>query len=536
MSIMEIGISQSLFSSYLAFILIFVLALVAVIPVIIGFATLGRIKHLATVIIAALNHCEYRTGKLDGCQISNLALLTGLVNEENFPKLTETFAEFERDSNKLFHGKWTTDLHKYINRERLLTQSQYRLLEADRAYKILTFGLFVTAFSLITTLAIGSDALRPVQPFTLLPALTATVFFFLIYYRSANARKDLDGAMKKFAETASLRLPIFSDLAGSAVLIDAFMQYDRKMDSSVAKLTNAVNALFTQDMVNAVSASIEKTMQQGVVPHIAASQQILGDLAQAVSTKQEAGLRDMAEKFTGQLTEMIARHMEVFFREVDGYLQQLNGTKGELAQALQLLDTHRQATDALDATFQQHLNSLTEYNQQTLVYLKQMAEAQANLGLSSRQLSELQAGSANSLVTLVGNLGQQVAGFAQSMSQLTSDIKAENSNTRQSIKSMINNQNKALEEYHKLSESMLDGSRDLANQAKIINQQLETMNSQLTTTVKEFNTAVVSGVNEVIATMDSDVSNITAHLTNTVEEIRDITDYARQNKSEDKEN
>ena len=342
--------------------------------------------------------------------------------------------------------------------------------------------------------------------------------------------------MKKFAETASLRLPIFSDLAGSAVLIDAFMQYDRKMDSSVAKLTNAVNALFTQDMVNAVSASIEKTMQQGVVPHIAASQQILGDLAQAVSTKQEAGLRDMAEKFTGQLTEMIARHMEVFFREVDGYLQQLNGTKGELAQALQLLDTHRQATDALDATFQQHLNSLTEYNQQTLVYLKQMAEAQANLGLSSRQLSELQAGSANSLVTLVGNLGQQVAGFAQSMSQLTSDIKAENSNTRQSIKSMINNQNKALEEYHKLSESMLDGSRDLANQAKIINQQLETMNSQLTATVKEFNTAVVSGVNEVIATMDSDVSNITAHLTNTVEEIRDITDYARQNKSEDKEN
>ena len=182
------------------------------------------------------------------------------------------------------------------------------------------------------------------------------------------------------------------------------------------------------------------------------------------------------------------------------------------------------------------MNSLTEYNQQTLVYLKQMAEAQANLGLSSRQLSELQAGSANSLVTLVGNLGQQVAGFAQSMSQLTSDIKAENSNTRQSIKSMINNQNKTLEEYHKLSESMLDGSRDLANQAKIINQQLETMNSQLTATVKEFNTAVVSGVNEVIATMDSDVSNITAHLTNTVEEIRDITDYARQNKSEDKEN
>lgn len=511
------------------YILIAAFILCSMIPVIIGMSRLSRMRMLASVILAALNHCEFRISQIEGCQMENLTSVRSLIQEENFPKLTETFAEFERDSQKLFHGRWTTDLRKYLTRQHLLVQSQYRRLAPDTAYQLLAFSLLSSSFFLLFSLTIGASSSISSLPFALLPALTGTLFFFLVYYRSQALNHELDLAMSKMADTASMRLPVFSELAGSAVLIDAFMQYDRRMEKSVTTLEKTVSQLLNEEMVSAVSSSIQTTLQNTVAPAIQQSHQIVAQLAHDVIQRQETGMANLAEQFTNHLTERIARRTEALFNEIDLYMNHLQNTQGELKQSLQVLDTYRQQAAGLDANINQHVHLLAQQQENLLQGLNRMAQAQEQLANTTKELNQLQTGSGNSLATLVGNLGQQMSSFAQSMTQLTKDVRDENRLNQQTVEHLVNKQQKLLSNYENLSQNMVSNSQGMTEQGNQINKQMGQLNDQLNQSIQNFATAMNDGVKSLLEQFDEQLASVSQRLSFTAGEIRDAADYARQN-------
>lgn len=518
-----LGLNSAVF--LYAFLLLILIA--ALLPLILGVSQLGMIRKLSHLVLAALNHCEFRIGQLEGCQMENLPLIRQLIAEENYPQLSTTFAEFERDSQKLFHDKWTADLRPYFDREHLLTQNQYHRFTPDWSYRILAVGLLSAAFFLLLSLTLGGDFQRIGLPISLAPALTGTLFFFLTYYRADNARKELDRSMHRLAETATLRLPAFSDLAGSAVLVDAFMQYDRRMEASVAQLSQTVGALLNNQMVEAVSQSILTGIQANLLPPLQESHRLLASVTADLEQRQEQGMRQLADQFTNQATDLLARRMEVFFRELDHYLAQLRETKGEVAQSLATLDQYREQASLLDRGIQQNLLVLQEQNAQSVQYLEQLSTNQERLANTSERLADLQTGSTNSLSSLVGDLGQQVTGFAQSMTELTQGIRDENRAHRQAIDVLMDSQKKNIEGYQQLSETMVTGGQSLNRQADLIHRQLETLNNQLNQSVQTFQKSLTQTVSQVVDTFDAGLADVTDRLSSTTGEIREVADNLR---------
>lgn len=516
-------------SSLISYGLMAIFLLVGLVPLIMGLSGLSAIRRLRDVVLAALNHCEYRIGLLEGCQMENLPVIRQLVEEEAYPKLSETFLEFSRDSSKLFHGKWTTDLRKYIDREHLLTQQQYRRISNDMALRVLAIGLLSSTFFLLLCLTIGQEISRRALPVSLFPALTGTIFAFLLYSRSGSARQDLDEAMKKWAETASLRLPVFSDLAGSAVLVDAFMQYDRKMEASVNRLSTTVSSLLNHEMVQAVSASIEESITSTIAPSIQESNRSVVQLATDLSQRQERGMAELADRFAGHVSEILARRLETFFNALDSYTQQLNETKGETAIALEALETYRQEAARLDEQLKAHFQAADQRQEALNEKVERLSSALEALGQASQNLSELQAGSTNSLASLVSNLGQQVTGFAQSMTQLTKEIREENDVNRQAIRSLLKEQDRTTAEYRQLSETMVTAGQSLNRQADLIGRQLEGVHQQLGQSIDHFTRSIGTGLNQTLGEMDEALGEISDRLSLRAAEIYDSARLAQAN-------
>lgn len=522
------GTAGLLNESMLLIILIVLSVGVGLVPLFMGLSRLGSLRKLSSVVLAALNHCEFRISQLEGCHMENLPLIRSLILEENYPKLGDTFQSFEQDSAKLFHNKWTTDVRRYFDREHLLTQGQYRRLSSDSAYPLLAIGLLSSAFFLILCLTLGGEVSRGALPFSILPAITGTLFFFLLYYRTGNARRELDQAMGRLADTTSLRLPVFSDLAGSAVLVDAFLQYDRKMEQSVNTLSSTVSSLLNQEMVQAVSESIRSTLEEALLPTMKQSHELLVQMTHGLSQRQNQGMQELAEHFTNQSAELLARNLERFFHQLDSYLGQLNGTRGELQMALQTLEGYQRQSAALDASIQNHLQALGRETQVSVEKLQQMTTAQDSLAQTSHRLAELQAGSEQNLSGLIANLSQQVTGFAQSMTQLTREIREDSQKNRQTVDQLVQSQKQVLEGYRKLSESLSTSGQNLNRQADVIHRQMNDLNSQLSKNVQDFNKAVTTGMNDVLEEIDTSLSEMTERLSVTTGEIRDAAESMRR--------
>lgn len=507
--------------------LILVIVAVSIIPLSLGLTQMNLLRRLTNVVLAAIQHCTFRVSQLEGCQMENLPLVRQLIEEENYPQLTATFQEFERDSQKLFHGKWTPDLRHYFDREHLLTPAQFRRLTPDWSYRILAIGLLTGAFFLLLCLTLGTDQTQAVLPVCLLPAIIGTLLYFLTYYRADASRNELDRAMKVLAETATLRLPAFSDLAGSAVLVDAFMQYDRKMEASVHQLSETVSHLLNQEMVTAVSQSITQGIEQSLLPPLQHSHALLQDLATQLERRQDQGMRQLAEQFTLSVSDLLARRLEVFFRELDQYLTQLQGTRGELDQSLQSLETYRMQAGQLDQQIQEHLSALRTHQEQNQQHLQLLTDAQKSLADTSEQLHLYQSGSTNSLSALVGSLAQQVTGFSQSMHTLCENIQSASNQNREALQTLMDAQKHNLDGYRELSETMLTGGQTLNRQADLIQRQMEGMNQQLTESVQTFNQSVTNGVQKVLDQFDTELSDVTDRLSTTAGEIRDAAESIR---------
>lgn len=508
-------------SSLFTLLFLLLLIILAFVPIFMGLYLYGRMKNLSIALLTALRHCEFRINQVDGCQMENMKILRTLVKEEGYSKLSETFSEFERDSFKLFHGKWTTDLRKYIDREHLLTQSQYQSLASDKAFQVLSIGLLSTAFALIFTLTLAKEMQNVLLPFTLLPALTASLMCFVLYYTASRYRLELDQSMRLFAETASLRIPVFSDLAGSAVLVEAFMQYDRKMEQSVNRLSSTVSQLLNQEMVKAVSAAVYESVNASLLPSLEQSQQQLQQLIAHIHQRQETGMKELAEQFIDKSTALLTKRMETFFMELDQYLHQLRDTRGELALALQSFEQYQKMANHLDESLNEHLNHLKQLNisHQNIMLAKQEAEAQ--LSKTCQELVKLQGGTEESLRAVVLDVSKQVSSFANQMSRLVADMSVSNDVTQGNMQTLLNSQDKSIGNYQQLAQNLVEASNQLNQQFDFFSREIANFNQNLVQSSRNFNRELVESLNQVLQTMDGQLAEVSQRLSQSVVEIKD---------------
>lgn len=507
-------------SPYFSLVIIFILLSASIALISVNLTALTGNHSLTKLLTAKLTRAEHLCGQIEACQIENLSLLQSLIDEEAFPLLSEAFDHFVKDSQKLYQNKWTLEPSSYLNFQYLLSNKQYGNLHNESAFRQLAFGLLFSAFSLLVPLSLGGDLASRVLPFAILPAMISLAFFCIFYYRNQYYRHELSKAIEKLSQTISRRVPVFSNLAGSAVLVDAFLQYDKQMSKSVGRLSSSINSLLNQELVKALSDTVKESLNNTLAPTILESHDLLRDLSLSLTQKQEQGMHLLAQQFTEEVTASLAQKLDPFYSQVNAYALSLNQMSQEVTNVLKTLENYDKKQSILNEHLQENIKTHQEMQNELLHNIQELTRAEIQLVNSSEKLTELQGTGKDSLVSYIHHFAGQVDKFSEKLAIQLQENREEHIRTRSHLDQIIIAQKKAIENYQLLSETMLTGSQSLNRQADFINRQLEGLSTQLNQSVSLFNQEMLRGVKQTLVNFDETLSEVSDRLSVTVSEIK----------------
>lgn len=507
-------------SPYFSVLIIFILLSASIALTSINLISLTGIHSLTTLLTAKLTRVEHLCSQIEACQIENLSLLQSLIDEEAFPLLSDAFDHFVKDSQKLYQNKWTLEPSSYLNFQYLLSNKQFGNLHNESAFRQLAFGLLFSAFSLLIPLSLGGDLATRVLPFALLPAMISLAFFCIFFYRNQYYRHELNKAIEKLSQTVSRRVPVFSNLAGSAVLVDAFLQYDKQMSKSVGKLSNSISALLNQELVKALSDTVKESLNNSLAPAILDSHDLLRELSVSLNQKQEQGIALLASQFTEEVTNSLAQKLDPFYSQVNAYALSLNQMSQEVTNVLNTLEHYDRKQSTLNDHLQDNLKAHQHMQNELLQNIHELTRAELQLVNASEKLTELQGTGKDSLVSYIHHFSNQIATFSEKLAIQLQENREEHIRTRTHLDQAALAQKKAIENYQLLSETMLTGSQSLNRQADFINRQLEGLSTQLNQSVSLFNQEILKGVKHTLNAFDENLSEVSDRLSVTVSEIK----------------
>lgn len=507
-------------SPYFALAMISVLLIASFTLISVNISFLLANKSLTTLLTAKLTRVDHLCGQIEGCQMENLSLLQSLIDEEAFPLLTEAFDRYVKDSQKLYQNKWTLEPSAYLNFQYLLSNKQYGNLHNDNAFRQLAFGLLFSAFSLLIPLSLGGEHTFRILPFAILPAMISLAFFCMFFYRNQYYRHELSKAIEKLSQTIARRVPVFSNLAGSAVLVDAFLQYDKQMSKSVTRLSSSINSLLNQELIKAISDTIKESLDNSLAPAILDSHDLLKALSISVNEKQEKGLSLLAHQFTEEISSILVQKLDPFYSQVNAYALSLGKMSQEITGFLQHIEAYEKKQSLLNETLQDNIQAFGHIHNELCIQIKELGRAEAQMVQACERLSELQGQGEHSLVAYIQHFSNQVKLFSEKLAIQLQENREEHIRSRQHLDSFSVAQNKALENHQMQFNTMLTAGQTLNRQADFINRQLESLSTQLNQSVLLFNQEMNKGVQQTLRSFDENLAEITDRLSISVSEIK----------------
>lgn len=477
-------------------------------------------KRNVLLLLAHFTRVEHLCSQIEACQMENASLIKSIIHDEAYPLLEDSYDAMLKDSQKLYQNKWAVSPQEYFHLNTLLTSKQFTHLHNDQLFKQLAFGLMISALGLIFPLALGNLFSSRVLPFALLPAFISLAFFLLGYQKNHNYRHELENSIQKFSSTLAKRLPVFSDLAGSAVLVDSFLQYDRNMSKSVQRLSNSVSSLLTHEMVNTIADTVKESIEASLAPSLVESYSLLQSLSKEVTVKQEQGMAQLAKHFSEELGKNLALQLNPFYQQVNAYALSLGQMSDQVKEIFEQQKIFQSETLRLGEHTQAYLQALSSSQDRMSQEADKLLQVQEQIALACDRLSKLQSDGEGSLVQYIQSFATQIHQFRDFLSGKLENFQEENAKNRLYIDQMLQQERASTEQYQSLSQTMITGSQALTRQADFINRQLDGLSAQLNKAVQNFNLHLNEGVRQTLEEFDEGLAEINDRLSISVSEIK----------------
>lgn len=283
-----------------------------------------------------------------GCNIENLPLISD-VFEHSTPRLNMAYNDLLQASNDFYHKKWIPNPSDFFNFTSVFDINTQKKLKGYRYINYLFCGtlLFIglNVWALITfdtSFSVPSAFL-----ISLLPLVITFVFApFTILEKIKNTSKA-EESLQALNRTLRLKLPVFSENSGLALLIDQFLDYDRNMSKNVEKLTEKIDRFVMDGLTTAVSESVEKTLLDSVAPSIKRATDAIIALSQDIAQRESNGMQELAVNFSSALSSELTYHLEPLIQSIQETASTLTDSKKYLDVVTESLDTYRTKIEQL---------------------------------------------------------------------------------------------------------------------------------------------------------------------------------------------
>jgi len=416
-----------------------------------------RIRHLQY----DLYGIEDSIRQHQGCHIENLPLISEIF-EASSRKLSYAYDKMIQVSIDFHQKRWIPSPGDFITVDSVLdTRTSKRV----KGYGFLYFsllGLFISFSTIVSGMIFlkTQDQISACLTLSLLPLFICVLFTILFFVEKLQNLTAVENSIKSLVQTLSRKLPVFNDYNGLALLINQFLDYDRNMTKSVDRFSEQIDHFVMDGLINAVTESIEKTLLESVAPSIERATNAVVTLSNDVIEKENAGMKDLAVKFSASLTDELSYQLEPLIKQICEVANTLSNSKDYLDIASKSLDAYKQ--NAIE------LQSLTS---------KTLIDYEESKAMFSEDI-------------------HAIAGSFQQFNQSASEYNEKVTTNQQQFEFAAITLKESMEEGYKSLRLLLDGifieARNAETQAlesqKMNENYLDSMKTQIDTFTREFST------------------------------------------------
>ena len=512
------------------------------IPILLAGLTAGclvinsRLRHRSIWLINRL--IEQITG-LEGRTIENLPAVDAIFKHSRAASFSRAFTRMEQECQALYEGRWLPDPKKVLRQDVLLTPSQQASISLRPVAGLLAVAILGALVSLLVQNPIPPQNENLKIALILLPLLTGLAGSILAAASAQRTGRLLQLRLQDLYHSLETRLPVFSDQAGLAMLIDNFLVYDRQMKNTLQDFTATAGRLAESDMADGIRRSVEQVLQESVAPSIQQSAATLNSLAVEITNRQDRGMQDLAVRFATALSEELASHLHPVNREIAQMGALMADVKNYIEYAMRALETVRQQSEGLLGDTRQAMLQMSESRVRMAEDFSRVDEQLQNLTDSTSQMAGLYQGNEQNLAQNLQVFGHQMDQYSQRLGSLVHEAIQSMQETRvladgqqASAEQHLAAMQEQISQLHAqlgadiqaLLEQVRRETSTVAERTGSLGQQLGILNSTLDRSMNDFTQASAQYVQKTLTSFDSGLAELADRLAHTAAEIRDAVD------------
>ncbi len=467
---------------------------------------------------AALDQVRECAEGMESCSIENLSLLKAAAEKTGDEGLHQAFKRIEKESERLYFGKWVPESKHYLSFQNLLPLAKRRGLRPEIALNLVIIGVLATLVLILIPLVSNT----PGNPaLVIIPLLVSFFLAVFIYLSNRKSSQMLNDSILEMKRAYTRTLPEYSEHSGTALLIDEFKQYDRRMADSTTLLSSKVEQLSDQNLVDAVSGSIEKILERHIAPALAESNQALSRLCVELTDKQSSGIETLSRDFSASLATTITESLRPLEGQVKAYTDEVGHAKNSLTMAFEQFDNYRKQADALDSQILSHIALLDDQSKQWNEGLSGLRTVSESISANNQEMTKLQGGSEETLAGKLAMMAEAIENFGQMNHDTMQGLREENALLNKLLIDTQAESSKVLSEYRHLTQRITISAMDIEKHNGEISENIVKLSTGLDDSVKHFTSQLQSGVDVTLSDFDSGLAELTERLSHSATAIRD---------------
>ena len=512
------------------------------IPILLAGLTVGCLavnSRLRRRAIWLVNRLIEQVNGLEGRTIENLPAVDAIFKHSRAAAFSRAFSRMQQECHELYEDRWLPDPKKILRQDILLTSSQQASISLRPAAGLLAVAILAALVSLLVQNPIPPQNESLKVGLILLPFLTGLAGAILAAASAQRTGRLLHLRLQDLHHSLETRLPVFSDQAGLAMLIDNFLVYDRQMKDSLHDFTATASRLAESEMADGIRRSVEQVLQESVAPSIQQSAATLNSLAVELANRQDRGMQDLAVRFATALSEELASHLHPVNKEIAQMGTLMADVKNYIEYAMRALETVRLQSEGLLGDTRQAVLQMAESRARMTDDFSRVGEQLQSLTASTSQMASLYQGNEHNLAQNLQVFGHQMDQFSQRLGSLVHEAIQSMQDTRvladgqqASAEQHLAAMQEQISQLHAqlgsdiqtLLEQVRRETSTVAERTGSFGQQLGILNSTLGRSMDDFTRASAQYVQNALASFDSGLAELTDRLAHTAAEIRDAVD------------
>jgi len=272
------------------------------------------------------------------------------------------------------------------------------------------------------------------------------------------------------------------------------------------KFNSNLSDFVSEDFNNNLSTTIKNVMQDEIVPPINKSSELLSDLAESLSNKQNEGMALLAQNFSDELTIAMKNNFQSIQAELNSFNLMMEDTKNFIQDSIAILENSRQQNILLSREVSESIELMTVAKNDIANDMAKMADNLEVISSVTEKMTSVYAGEDTSLKEKISSLESAL------------------NNSLSTINSSIEQSQATISFSDKLRNEQANQVEQLIERMNSVVQDLGKINTSINNSTIKFKEKSDQKIAKTLTEFESALADIVERLIYTTAEIRDAVE------------